>query len=774
MAGFGGAVKLTGETEYRRALQQINQSLKETSSELKAVSISFAANDRSQQATSAKAEVLNKKLEEQQQKLSLLKQRYADASAVYAKHTSEHVALVAEYDKEKKKLDEIGNTLGTTSKEYQDQKAKVDELSNEVEKSTKVEDDNAKAMSKMRTEINNAQADCNKTSQALAELSSETDDATASAQNAGDGFTIFKGIVANLASQAIMAAINALKRLASALIDVGKQAFNSYAEYEQLVGGVETLFGKSAPVVEKYAERAYKTAGLSANNYMNTVTSFSASLIQSLDGDTAKAAEVADRAIRDMSDNANKMGTDISSIQNAYQGFAKQNYTMLDNLKLGYGGTKTEMQRLIEDASKMNDVQKELGITVKDGDMSFANIANAISVVQKKMGIMGTTSKEADSTIEGSINSMKAAWDNLLTGVADDQADIDELTNNFSDTVITALSNIVPRIMPIITGLAQAAVTGLKEMLPRITKEIVPMIQPALMEMVNKLPEVLANLGAKLNEYAPKMAEYGADLLLKLGAGFIKALPTLMSALGDIINAILKVVVGVPALMLAQGLKMIGKLALGMLKGLNEATKSAAKIISAIVKKIKELPSKLLSIAHDAIKSFASGISKGVSGAVAKAKALIERVKSTIKNGFSHLGEIGLNLVKGIWNGMSNGIGWIKSRIRGWVGNVTSFLKRLFKIHSPSKLYEDEIGKNLALGIGVGFTNEMQKVEKDMADAIPKRFELNSGVNGARYDSAAINPVDAFKEALSEMKIELDDEVAGHFVEKTVTRIIYA
>ena len=775
MNGFGGAVKLKGETEYRKALQQINQSLKETSSELKAVSTAYAANDRSQNATSAKAEVLNKKLQEQQQKLSLLKSEYSNMSAQYATQTSKHNALVAEYDKEKKKLDEIGNTLGTTSKEYQDQKTKVDALSAEVEKSSKAEDENAKAMSKMRTEINNAQADCNKTSQALAELSSETDDATASANNAGDGFTVFKGIVANLASQAIMAAINALKRLAGALIDVGKQAFNSYAQYEQLVGGVETLFGKSAPVVEKYAERAYKTAGLSANNYMNTVTSFSASLIQSLDGDTAKAAKVADRAIRDMSDNANKMGTDIGSIQNAYQGFAKANYTMLDNLKLGYGGNKTEMQRLIKDASKMNDVQKELGITVKDGDMSFANIANAISVAQKNMGIMGTTAKEADTTIEGSVNSMKAAWDNLLTGVADDQADLDKLTNDFVDSSITALSNIVPRIMPIITGLAEAAVNGLKEILPRITKEIAPLIQPALMDLVNKVPEVLQNLAAKFSEFAPTIAQYGADLLMKLGAGFIQALPSLLSALGDIINGLLKFVAGVPALMLAQGLKMIGKLALGILKGLNEATKAAGKIVSAILKKIRELPGKLLSAAFEAVKSFASGIAKGVSSAVDKAKALVDRVKNAVKNGFSNLGNIGLNLVKGIWNGISNGTSWIKSRIRSWVGSVTSFLKKLFKIASPSKLYEEEIGKNLALGIGVGFTDEMKKVETDMGNAIPKSFDLTSdGVNGARYDSAAMNPVDAFKQALSQMKIELDDEVAGHFVEKTVTRIIYA
>lgn len=208
--------------------------------------------------------------------------------------------------------------------------------------------------------------------------------------------------------------------MGTALVDVGKQAIAGYADYEQLVGGVETLFKDSSGVVENYANNAYKTAGLSANQYMETVTSFSASLLQSLNGDTAKSAQVADKAITDMSDNANKMGTSMESIQNAYQGFAKQNYTMLDNLKLGYGGTKSEMERLIADANKL---AKEQG---KAGDMtinSYADIVEAIHLVQDSMGITGTTAKEASTTIQGSVNSMKSAWDNLLVGVADDNAD---------------------------------------------------------------------------------------------------------------------------------------------------------------------------------------------------------------------------------------------------------------------------------------------------------------------------------------------------------------
>ena len=778
MAGFGGAIKLTGETEYKRALMQINQSLRETASEMKVVASSYSANDRSQSAVTAKTEVLNKKLEQQQQKVAELKAQYQAFSQQASEQTSKHEALTKEYENEKQKLDEIGKTLGTTSQEYQDQEQKVTELEKAVIESSQAEEDNQKAMSKMRTEINNAQADCNKTSQALDQLGDSADDASEEATKAGDGFSVFKMVIANLATQAINMAIDALKRLATALINVGKQALEGYAEYEQLVGGVETLFKDSAPIVQQYAENAYKTAGMSANEYMQTVTGFSASLISSLDGDTAKSAEVADRAIRDMSDNANKMGTDITSIQNAYQGFAKQNYTLLDNLKLGYGGTKTEMERLISDASEMTDVQKELGIEVDKGDMSFANIANAISVVQKKMGIMGTTAKEADSTIEGSVNSLKASWSNLVTGIADETVDLDKSMQQFADSLVTALKNVVPRIFTIIQGMAKVAGDLIKEYLPQVFKEFAPTIMYMFQDLAEQIPPFLENLSAKMSEYAPKVAELGANLLIKLGKGFLEALPQLMSVLGNVVNALLKIIVGIPAIMLSKGLLIMGKFALGLLKGINGVVKAGAKIVKQFLNSVKSLPSKLLAFGLSAIKSLASGISKGASTAIGKAKALVTRIKDSVKNGFSNLGNVGLNLVKGIWNGISNGTSWIKGKIRSWVGNVTSFLKHLFGIQSPSKLYRDEIGKNLALGIGVGFSDEMKHVSRVMGDSIPQSMDSAvNGISGARYANDAIQDtsmVKAFKQALGEMQIVLDDQVAGHFVDKTVTRLIYA
>ena len=278
--------------------------------------------------------------------------------------------------------------------------------------------------------------------------------------------SVFKSVLgANLISGALMSGIEALtgsiKGAFSTVISEG-------AALQQSLGGVETLFKGSADKVKAYADEAFRTAGLSANAYMENVTSFSASLLQSLGGDTEKAADVANRAMIDMSDNANKMGTDIGRIQDAYQGFAKDNYTMLDNLKLGYGGTKTEMQRLIKDAAAMKDIQDELNVSVEDGNMSFGNIVNAISVMQKKLEITGTTAKEASSTLSGSFASMKAAWQSLAGKLALGMDIGPSLKNLVSTTSTFLLGNFIPMVGNIMRQLPGAISSAISEAGPQI------------------------------------------------------------------------------------------------------------------------------------------------------------------------------------------------------------------------------------------------------------------------------------------------------------------
>lgn len=365
----------------------------------------------------------------------------------------------------------------------------------------------------------------------------------------------------------------------TAIAAIGKQAIEQYAEYEQLVGGVETLFKQSSDTVMGYAENAYKTAGLSANEYMNTVTSFSASLLQSLGGDTEAAAEYADMAITDMADNANKMGTSMEMIQNAYQGFAKQNYTMLDNLKLGYGGTKEEMQRLLEDAEKLSGIEYDIS--------SYADIVDAIHVVQTEMGITGTTAKEAATTIQGSLSSMKGAWKNLLTGVADDNANFDVLISNFVDSLVGVGENIIPRINIVIQGLTQLITEASQTIIPLAVETLLqnlPAIVAAGMDLIMALVNgILDNIDLlidctielidvvvnKLIENLPKLIDGGIRLIIALGIGLIEAIPQLVSKIPEIITAIIEG--------FASGASRILDIGKNIVEGVWQGIKNAAK-----------------------------------------------------------------------------------------------------------------------------------------------------------------------------------------------------
>ena len=336
----------------------------------------------------------------------------------------------------------------------------------------------------------------------------------------------------------------ALAAAATGVAALTKASIDQYAGYEQLVGGVDTLFKTASDKVQEYAANAYKTAGMSANEYMDTVTSFSASLLQSLGGDTEKAAQKADQAITDMADNANKMGTGMEMIQNAYQGFAKQNYTMLDNLKLGYGGTKEEMERLLADAEKLSGQKFDVS--------SYADIVDAIHVVQTEMGIsgltaegaakmveqglmteeeafnaLGTTAKEAATTIQGSGGSAKAAWINLITGIADENADFKTLTSNFVDSLVAAGKNIIPRISVILGGISQLVTSASTTIIPMVITTITDNL-PALLQAAVAL---VGALGQGIIDSLPAITQAAIDILFFLANALIENLPTLIDGI---------------------------------------------------------------------------------------------------------------------------------------------------------------------------------------------------------------------------------------------------
>ena len=370
--------------------------------------------------------------------------------------------------------------------------------------------------------------------------------------------TVGKGIftVATNVAKVSVAATTAGATAISALTGL---AINSYADYEQLVGGVETLYKTSADKVQQYAADAYKTAGLSANEYMNTATTFAAALVSSLGGDTEQAAELANTAIGDMSDNANKMGTDMESIQNAYNGFSKQNYTMLDNLKLGYGGTKTEMERLIKDAIKLNAVQgKATNYTI----YSYADVVSAIHDVQNAMGITGTTAKEASTTIQGSVNATKSAWTNLVTGIADDNDNFEQLISNIVDSATTAASNIIPRIEVALNGAAKL----IESLVPPIMAELPGLIETVLPQLAQSAVNIVQTLVTEISANAAQLIDSAIQIITVLGNGIYQMLPTVaQSALQIILTLVSKLNENLP-----QMLDTAGQMLIAFVEGVSE------------------------------------------------------------------------------------------------------------------------------------------------------------------------------------------------------------
>ena len=534
----------------------------------------------------------------------------------------------------------------------------------------------------------------------------------------------------------------------AALVAVGKKSLELYSDYEQLKGGVETLFGSSSDTVLQYAQNAYKTAGMSANQYMETVTSFSASLLQSLGGNTEQAAKIGDMAIQDMSDNANKMGTDISRIQDAYQGFAKQNYTMLDNLKLGYGGTKTEMERLLADAEKLTGVHYDIN--------NLSDVYNAIHAIQNEMGITGTTAKEASETIQGSVSMMKASWDNLLTGLGDPSADIDALVQNLITSIGTVAENVLPRIAMITQGLGQM-ITGLIPMIPGLMQQLLPQLITSLQGIIQSLAAILPGLMqiiiavfpqlvAALIQVAPMIIQGVTQMIVMLAEALpqmlpmiiqaiiqlipllidatiqiinalITALPAIIQALVTALPAILKVLI--PAvlklipLMLLAGVKIIKALWDGIKQ---KAPELAAKLwawAKTLPTKIKNGIGNLAHTGAEWIAKFRDSIKEKITDLAEKAWNWAKSIPKKIKNGLGSLKDIGRNFLKGLWDGIKEK--W--ESFKNWIGEKAESIPNMFSnilgIASPSKVMA-ELGRWIPIGFAKGIDDNLKYIEEAM------------------------------------------------------------
>lgn len=531
--------------------------------------------------------------------------------------------------------------------------------------------------------------------------------------------------------------IAAVGALSAAITGVVTAGVNSYASLEQNIGGIETLFKDSADAVIANAKKAYETAGMSANQYMETITSFSARLLQGLGGDTEKAAKIADVAVQDMSDNANKMGTDINSIVQTYQSLARGNYEMLDNLKLGYGGTQSEMARLINDSGVLGDTMTATAENVNQ--ISFDKFIEAIHVIQENMGITGTTALEAETTITGSINSAKAAWDNFLNGTGD--------VETLSDALLTAFGNIgdaVSKLAPSITsglvelfnGLVPQISGMLQTLLPPILSGATQIIQgliaiaPQLFQMLlNLIQTSLTQLTAQMPVIIQQLVTGLTSIINQLSAMLPTLIPQLVAAIMAIIPALLE---NLPAL-IQTGIDLLIGLITGLINAIPVLIESLPQIISSLISGLMGAIPQLLAAGPKLVMGLIRGLINALPSLVTSGPKMVKAIVEGIANGISNIISAGKDLVKGLWQGISDSFTWIKNKIKSWVGNVLDFVKGLFGIHSPSTEFA-YFGRMNVLGLEEG----MEDMQGDLNATISDMVNLSPSLLASA--SSSYNP----------------------------------
>lgn len=610
-----------------------------------------------------------------------------------------------------------------------------------------------------------------------------------------------------------------MTRAVDGIANLGKSALEAVSSMEQNISGVETLFKDSAQAVIDSANIAYKTAGMSANEYMSTVTSFSASLLQSLGGDTEKAAQIADMAIIDMSDNANKMGTSMELIQNAYQGFAKQNYTMLDNLKLGYGGTKTEMERLITDANKVKEANGEMADLSID---SFADVTEAIHIIQEEMGITGTTAKEAASTIEGSVNSAKAAWDNFLTG----SITAEEFAESFSTAAFVILKNLAEIIPRLASTIPAIAVSLCQQLSTAVQEGGGEMLSSAGLSMLNSLtngivigvPQLLTQGNEMLSQYGevirsqfPDILQNGVNMITSLLTGILSATPLIISQVGEMMTTWVDTVLGMLPTILDSGSQMIQNLLQGLEKNAPKILQQAFDMLGDFVETIlSHLPAilqagvnlilNLLSgLVQSAPKIIAQGarmlsdfiatiashlpeiLQKGIEIVGELVAGLISRIPdvisstidiiSSIKESFGSIDwvSIGLNIIDGIVSGIISAAGSLVDAAVSAAEDAVAAVKDWLGIASPSKLMRDEVGKYMALGMGIGFEKNVptEAMTDEMVQSVESMRQKTRLVTSKPVNSTSAARM-AGRSVINQSDLVLDYEKIGRETAKAI------
>lgn len=562
-----------------------------------------------------------------------------------------------------------------------------------------------------------------------------------------------------------------------------KLSIEQYAEYEQLVGGVETLFKNSSDKVMDYANNAYQTAGMSANEYMSTITGFAASLLQGLGGDTEKAAQIGNMAVEDMSDNANKMGTSIEMIQNAYQGFAKQNYTMLDNLKLGYGGTKAEMERLLADAQKISGIKYDIS--------NFNDVIEAIHVIQEQMGITGTTSLEAATTIEGSLNMTKSAWTNLLTGMADDNANFDALIDNLVNSASAFGDNILPRIEIAIKGIGQLV----EKLLPPIVARLPELITDILPSLLNAGVQMVGSLGNGIIQAAPNLINCAIQAIQTILSGITSNLSQIVNGAIQIVSSLVDGIVQVLPMLLEAGLQLLIALSQGIAESLPTLIPTIVNLIISICDMIIENLPLILDVAIDIILALVQGLINALPTLIAEVPRIINSFADAIYSALPQILEAGVQilmmLIKGLidsiptlisnipqiilaivnavtlynWAGLGkNLINWIGNGISSMKGNIGNIARSIAEWvgNSITNIFKGGLswGKNLISSIGQGFSSMVSFLGSSARSVATSALNVIKNIFSGGFNIGK-NLIQGIWNGISNMKQWILDKIGG-------------
>lgn len=621
------------------------------------------------------------------------------------------------------------------------------------------------------------------------------------ASNKVDGIgSKIKDGLGNAAKVAGAAVTGAIATATAAVVAITKQATDAYANYEQLVGGVQKLFGDSANTVIANAEQAYKTAGLSANDYMETVTSFSASLLQSLGNDTQEAAKYADQAVQDMADNANTFGTSIEDIQNAYQGFAKQNYTMLDNLKLGYGGTKEEMERLIEDANRVKEANGEMADLSID---SFADITEAIHIIQNEMGITGTTAKEAAQTIEGSVNSAKAAYQNWLVALGDENADLSGKTQELVDSIVTAASNLLPRIVEILGSLGESINEFLPQILTLVTEfaqqlieTAVPVIMDLAMALLEALPELLevimqiiTSIGEYLaenlptlietvvstitdliqtfTEHLPELIELGVQIIVALGQGIIESIPTLIEAIPQIIDALVEAIIGGVGAIIDAGVKLLTALIENLDEIISAIVDALPGIIQALVKFFGAAIPDIVQAGVDLLVALVDNLPDIIEAIVDALPEIIDAIVDGFLGSIDQIIDVGVELFVALVENMPEIISKIVEKIPELItriiGAITDAIPRMV-----------DAGFQLLTGLATGIANAVGSVIQSAINAVGGVVDAVKGFFGIASPSKVFMGIGDYVMQGLEKGIEDNADLPMNAMEEAIENVTKA